>query len=82
MWILGGYKCSNVEGAKRYSKEVEGDFTCCMTVNRNNELIFDYNNETFGVAFKLDQEMVSQGMHLVLSLVNPGKIRIVGMQRL
>lgn len=42
-------------------------------------MIFDYNNESFGAAFKIDQEILNEGVYLVLSLVNPGKIRIMNL---
>lgn len=48
-------------------------------MNRNCELIFDYNNESFGPAFTIDKKLVDEGFYLILSFVNTGKMRIISL---
>ncbi|CAD8119196.1 unnamed protein product [Paramecium sonneborni] len=81
VWIFGGFKCSNQ--AEIYGSEVQQEsFQGKMTLNQQGELSFEYSGINLGVAFLLPKEAYIDGIHLIISFVNQGKIRLLQLEHL
>ncbi|CAD8197484.1 unnamed protein product [Paramecium pentaurelia] len=81
VWIFGGFKCSNQ--AEIYGSEVQHEsFQGKMTFNQQGELSYEYSGIELGVAFVLPKEAYVDGIYLILSFVNQGKIRLLSLESL
>lgn len=48
-----------------------------MILNSKGELSFEYNGNDLGVAYVIPQNISQDGLYLIISFVNVGKIRLL-----